>query len=76
MNDDGYNRPDYPSKRTPLRSIRYFCIDCCCGQKRLVANCPDGACALHPFRFGRNPNRRGLGNPTSLQKRSDSDRES
>lgn len=64
-----YNRPNYPDKRTPLRSIRYFCLDCMSGQQVLVKDCPDGACALHPYRGGKNPARTGHGgNTDALQK--------
>ena len=55
MEDWVYNRPDYPKKRTPVRSIRYFCVDCVCGQTSLIQNCPDSGCALWPYRMGRNP---------------------
>lgn len=51
-----YNRPDYPDKRTAIKSIRLFCLDCTCGQPSLIRDCPDGACALWPFRMGTNPN--------------------
>jgi hypothetical protein len=44
-------------RRSPLRSIREKCIDCCAGNKAEVARCPIQACALWPFRMGHNPNR-------------------
>jgi hypothetical protein len=46
-------------ERSPLRSIREKCIDCCGGNKAEVARCQIQACALWPFRMGRNPNRGG-----------------
>jgi hypothetical protein len=64
-----YNRPNYPDERTPVKSIRFFCLDCVCGQSVLVKECPDGGCALHPFRTGHNPNIKGReGNTDGLRK--------
>ena len=48
-------------RRSPLRSIREKCIDCCAGNKAEVARCEIQSCALWPFRMGRNPNRAGVG---------------
>ena len=48
-------------RRSPLRSIREKCIDCCGGNKAEVARCEIQSCALWPFRMGRNPNRAGMG---------------
>jgi hypothetical protein len=56
MSVSDYDRPNYPDKRTAIKSIRLFCLDCTCGQPSLVKECPDGGCALHPFRMGHNPN--------------------
>jgi hypothetical protein len=50
-------------RRSPLRSIREKCIDCCGGNKAEVARCEIQSCALWPFRMGRNPNRAGIGGP-------------
>jgi hypothetical protein len=49
------------SCRSPLRSIREKCIDCCAGNKAEVARCEIQSSALWPFRMGRNPNRAGMG---------------
>lgn len=43
---------------TPLRSIRLKCLDCCCYSALEVRLCPCTDCALHVYRFGKNPNRR------------------
>ena len=64
-----------PLVPTPLRAIRLKCLDCCsgskyevrvCGEKDIEAGEPyppqEDLCPLHPFRFGRNPNREGVGN--------------
>lgn len=39
----------------PLKAIRQKCLDCCCYQPSLVAQCELEHCALHPFRMGKNP---------------------
>ena len=46
---------------TPLRAIRLKCLDCSAGQPSEVRECPVTDCPLYPFRFGRNPNRKGIG---------------
>jgi hypothetical protein len=43
---------------TVLRAIRLYCFDCSGGSKSEVRNCQHVTCELHPFRFGRNPNRK------------------
>ena len=48
-------------RKSPLRSIREKCVDCCAGNKAEVARCQIQSCALWPFRMGRNPNRVGVG---------------
>lgn len=69
MNDEVYNRPVYPEKRTPVKSIRFFCIDCVCGSRHYVEQCEDAGCALHPYRLGRDPQRAGKGgNADALRK--------
>lgn len=42
---------------TPLRSIRLKCLDCCCDSALEVRLCPCTECALHIYRFGKNPHR-------------------
>lgn len=41
--------------RNPVKAIRAFCLNCCGESAREVKLCPFKKCALHPFRFGRNP---------------------
>ena len=41
----------------PVKAIREKCLDCCCGQANEVKLCRRERCALHPFRFGKNPYR-------------------
>lgn len=47
---------------TPLKSIRLKCLDCSAGHPKVVKLCPVTDCSLYPFRFGKNPNRKGIGN--------------
>jgi len=46
---------------TPLRAIRAKCLDCCSKQPSEVRNCESLECPLYPYRFGKNPNRAGIG---------------
>ena len=46
---------------TPMKAIRAKCLDCCCGQAYEVKLCPSEDCPLWPYRFGHNPNRKGIG---------------
>lgn len=46
---------------TPLKAIRRKCLDCCCDNGQEVRRCAVTQCPLHPFRFGRNPSRAGIG---------------
>jgi hypothetical protein len=41
-----------------LRAIRRRCIDCAGGSPGDVRTCSFTTCPLHPFRLGKNPNRR------------------
>jgi hypothetical protein len=43
---------------TPLKAIKRFCLDCSGHSKAAVQACPFAACKLHPYRNGKNPNRR------------------
>ena len=46
----------------PLKAIRLKCMDCSNQQYKEVELCPCTDCPLYPFRFGHNPNRKGMGN--------------
>lgn len=41
--------------RSPIKAIRAKCLECCGWQPLEVKLCPCTDCALHPFRFGKNP---------------------
>lgn len=49
-------------KFTPLKAIRAKCLDCSGGQPSEVRRCDIEDCPLLPYRFGKNPNRVGIGN--------------
>lgn len=42
----------------PVKAIRAKCLDCCGDMPSVVADCHIVACALHPFRMGKNPFRK------------------
>jgi hypothetical protein len=37
----------------PLKVIRAYCLDCCCGDTREVQRCPATDCPIHIYRLGR-----------------------
>jgi hypothetical protein len=41
----------------PVKAIRVFCLSCVGESSTEVRLCPSTKCALHPFRFGKNPYR-------------------
>ena len=45
----------------PLKAIRVKCLDCMAGSAHEVKMCPVTGCPLHPYRFGHNPARKGIG---------------
>jgi len=47
---------------TPLKAIREKCLDCSAGIAAEVKNCEFENCPLWPYRNGRNPARKGVGN--------------
>ena len=48
--------------KTPMKAIRVKCLECSAGQAKEVRECLIHDCALYPFRLGKNPNRKGIGN--------------
>lgn len=46
---------------TPVKAIRAKCLNCCCGQPKEVRLCVIPECPLYNYRFGKNPNRKGIG---------------
>jgi len=49
---------------SPLKAIKAHCLDCCGGSRREVKACEIADCPLHPFRLGKNPHRKGIGQKT------------
>jgi len=56
------------NRKTPLKSIRKYCIECSGESKREVRACTVSGCALHFYRFGKNPNRTVTGSSVSKTK--------
>jgi hypothetical protein len=50
---------------SPLKAIRNHCLDCSDNSAHEVKLCLVEQCNLYPFRFGKNPNRAGLGGDIS-----------
>ena len=48
---------------TPVKAIRRKCLDCCCGSSKEVGLCTVVTCSLYPYRFGKNPSRKGTRQP-------------
>jgi len=46
---------------TPLKAIRLKCLDCSAGSAKEIRLCEHIDCALYQYRFGKNPNRKGIG---------------
>ena len=63
---------------TPLKRIKSHCLDCVESRKE-IKDCTgkllfeDRLCYLHPYRLGKNPRLKGLGNPENFQKPSIND---
>jgi hypothetical protein len=53
-------------KITPLRAIRRYCITCCANSLSEVRKCKSDKCWLYPYRMGKNPDRKGVGNLENL----------
>lgn len=48
-------------KLTPLKAIRARCLDCQGGSPKAVRFCETTDCHFLTYRFGTNPNRKGIG---------------
>jgi hypothetical protein len=51
---------------SPLKSIRKKCLDCSGDSRKEVKECPILDCPLYPYRFGKNPKRKGIGRKDNL----------
>ena len=54
--------------KTPIKSIRLKCIDCCCGSPKEVELCPASECPLFPYRFGKRPSTPRKGGQSKINK--------
>jgi hypothetical protein len=63
---------------SPLKRIKSHCLDCVESRKE-VKDCTgkllfeNRTCYLHPYRLGKNPKLKGLGNPGNFKKPSTND---
>lgn len=46
---------------TPLKAIRKYCLECSGDSWHEVKLCVVDECSLFPYRFGKNPSRKGMG---------------
>ena len=51
-----------------LKRIKSYCLNCGEGTSQDAKKCELKDCLLYPFRLGRNPNRKGLGNPNPFNR--------
>jgi len=51
---------------TPLKAIRYQCLECVCWSAYEVKSCTGKRCPLYPYRFGKVPGHKGKGNVNNL----------
>ncbi|MFW6162805.1 MAG: hypothetical protein ACODAJ_08525 [Planctomycetota bacterium] len=49
----GHRPKGRKARRTPLRALRAYCLECCCGSAKEVRLCPATGCPLWPWRMGR-----------------------
>jgi hypothetical protein len=43
------------ARLTPVKAIRWRCLDCMCGNKAEVIRCDDTECSLWEYRLGKTP---------------------
>jgi len=43
---------------TPIKAIRYQCMECTGWSPNTIKECGDELCPLYPFRMGKNPSRK------------------
>jgi len=56
---------------TPLKAVREKCLECSANQPKEVKLCDISDCPLYLYRFGKNPNRKGVGNPQAFLRKND-----
>ena len=50
---------------TPVRAIRFHCLQCVGWSPSEVKSCTSKLCPLHLYRLGNNPEREGIGGKSS-----------
>ncbi len=66
-----WQMPEGAVIKSPIKSIRLFCLGCMGGNSAEVNRCTAPRCFLFAFRFGRNPFSKNVGNlagPAALKK--------
>jgi hypothetical protein len=53
---------------TPLRAIKYHCLECNGGENPVKKDCLGKYCCLYPYRAGKNPEKKGIGVFNNIQK--------
>jgi hypothetical protein len=53
------------TRLTPLKSIRQHCLECV-GNWYQVKYCEQKICVFYAYRAGKNPFRKGIGNPKAF----------
>lgn len=46
-------------KLTPIKAIRYQCMECTGWSPNTIKECGDKLCSLYPFQMGKRPSRKG-----------------
>jgi len=54
---------------TPIKAIRYQCLECMGWSAHDARNCTSKFCSLYPYRLGKSPEHKGKGNAVNLIKR-------
>ena len=52
---DTNTRSENGDKKTPVKAIRKYCLECCLEKPSEVRLCAAKDCALWPYRMGKNP---------------------
>ncbi len=51
---------------SPIRAIRFNCLECVCWSASEVKHCTSKLCPLYLYRFGKVPGHKGKGNVNDL----------
>ncbi len=61
------------NNKGPLKAIHKKCVECSGDNQKEVKHCEITDCALHPYRFGHNPNRQGVGRKINISRLPDAE---